>query len=401
MIPLFPFLEKGKTERGELLVRELSRAARSLHQKNTSLFERLLQEMDGEEGVSREAWKLLEGRPAQEIFRREALLPSLLRQALERLFASPEERESEDFSHLESPLTSLRTRDFMRRQAEMAGTLRDAGLLRQKTQALKRKEISPPQDFAKWESLYCQHLSPLSFLLGTLGQRIQRMDVALPPNLKDRLTQGENLCASFSQSFSEYYRRSLLRWEAGEEKRPLMIEDLPGLNPWKKKTAPGRERIFILLDGMRWDLWEYLKESFFKPLAHQVRIVDEGALWAHFPSSTPRQMELLQQSMEKTFPAGKGWTEDFWKFGGIDERAHTERGGLEYLFRNVLQYLQLDLAPRFRELPPQTHLLFFSDHGFVENPHFDKSDKYRTSRYSHGEASPFEVIVPWAAAVRM
>jgi hypothetical protein len=62
---------------------------------------------------------------------------------------------------------------------------------------------------------------------------------------------------------------------------------------------------------------------------------------------------------------------------------------------------QIDLAPRLRELPRQTPLLFFSDHGFVENPHFDKTDKYRTSRYSHGEASPFKVIVPWAAAVRM
>jgi hypothetical protein len=401
MVPLFPFLEKGKTERGELLVRELSRAARSLHQKNPSFFERLLQEMEGEEGITREAWKLLEGRPAQEIFRREALLPSILREALERLFASPEEREGEDFSHLESALTPLRTPDFIRRQAEMAGALRDTNLLKQKTQALKRKESNPPQDFAKWESLYCQQLSPLSLLLGTVGQKIQRMDVTLPPNLKDRLAQGETLCASFSQSFGEYYRRSLRRWEAGEEKRPLMIEDLPALNPWKKKNAPGREKIFILVDGMRWDLWEYLKENFFKPLAHQLRIVDEGALWAHLPSSTPRQLELLQQSMEKTFPGAKGWTESLWKFVGIDERVHTERGGLEYLFRNILQYLQLDLAPRLRELPPQTFLLFFSDHGFVENPHFDKTDKYRTSRYSHGEASPFEVIVPWAAAIRM
>jgi hypothetical protein len=74
---------------------------------------------------------------------------------------------------------------------------------------------------------------------------------------------------------------------------------------------------------------------------------------------------------------------------------------LEYLFRNVLQYLQLDLAPRLRELPPQTLLLFFSDHGFIENPNFDKTDKYRSSRYIHGEASPFEVIIPWAAAIRM
>jgi hypothetical protein len=401
MIPLFPILEKGKTERGDLLVQELSRAARSLHQKNPSLFERLLQEMEGEEGVAREAWKLLEGRPAQEIFRREALLLSILRQALERLLASPEEREGEDFSHLESSLTPLRTPDFIRRQTEMAEALQDMSVLRQKVQALRKKENSPPQDFAKWESLYTQQLSPLAYLLGTEGQKVQRMDVALPPNLKERLAQGETLCDSLSRSFADYYRRSLPRWEAGEEKRPVRIEDLPALNPWKRKFAEGRERIFILLDGMRWDLWEYIKESFFKPLAHQVRIVSEGPLWAHFPSSTSRQLELLQEAMEKTFPESKGWAESLWKIGGIDERVHTERGGLEYLFRNVLQYLQLDLAPRLRELPPQTLLLFFSDHGFVESPHFDKSDKYRTSRYFHGEASPFEVIVPWAAAVRM
>ena len=401
MIPLFPLLEKGKAERGDLLIRELSRAARSLHQKNPPLFERLVQEMEGEEGVAREAWKLLEGRPAQEIFRRETLLLSILREALERLFASPEEREGEDFSHLESSLTPLRAPDFIRRQTEMAEVLQDVSVLRQKVQALRRKENSLPQDFAKWESLYAQQLSPLAYLLGTVGQRVQQMEVALPPNLKERLAQGETLCGSVSQGFADYYRRSLPRWESGEEKRPVMVEDLPALNPWKRKLAEGRERILILLDGMRWDLWEYIKESFFKPLAHQLRIVSEGALWAHFPSSTPRQMELLQQAGEKSFPGGKGWTESLWKVGGIDERVHTERGGLEYLFRNVLQYLQLDLAPRLRELPPQTLLLFFSDHGFVESPRFDKSDKYRTSRYFHGESSPFEVIVPWAAAIRM
>jgi hypothetical protein len=89
-----------------------------------------------------------------------------------------------------------------------------------------------------------------------------------------------------------------------------------------------------------------------------------------------------------------------WKIAGIDERVHTERGSLEYLFRNILQFLQLDLAPRLRELPPGTQIIIFSDHGFVENPYFEKSDKYRTSRYVHGESSPFEIIVPWAAVMK-
>jgi hypothetical protein len=116
-------------------------------------------------------------------------------------------------------------------------------------------------------------------------------------------------------------------------------------------------------------------------MAHQLRIIHDGALWAHLPSSTPRQIELLEQNLGKT-------DVKIWKVGGIDERVHTERGSLEYLFRNILQFLQLDLAPRLRELSPGTSLLFFADHGFVENPHFEKSDKYRTSRYTHGEASP-------------
>ena len=90
-----------------------------------------------------------------------------------------------------------------------------------------------------------------------------------------------------------------------------------------------------------------------------------------------------------------------WKITGIDERVHTEKGNLEYLFRNILQFLQLDLAPRLRELPPGIQLILFSDHGFVENPHFEKSDKYRTSRYIHGEASPFEIIVPWASVTKI
>jgi hypothetical protein len=163
-----------------------------------------------------------------------------------------------------------------------------------------------------------------------------------------------------------------------------MIEDLE-----KAKIPQGAQKIFVLMDGMRWDLWEYLKENFFASMANQVRIVQEGALWAHLPSTTPRQMEFFTGEKK------------IWKIAGIDERVHTERGNLEYLFRNILQFLQLDLAPRLRELPVRTQIILFSDHGFVENPLFEKSDKYRASRYIHGEASPFEIIVPWASVMKI
>jgi hypothetical protein len=141
-------------------------------------------------------------------------------------------------------------------------------------------------------------------------------------------------------------------------------------------------RIYLILDGMRWDMWEYVKENFFERMAGQLRIIQEGALWTHLPSSTSRHLEILQASLEKISSWGEEGDDKIWKIEGIDERVHTERGTLEHLFRNVLQYLQLDLAPRLLELTPQSLLILFSDHGFVENPHFEKSDKYRSSRYN-------------------
>jgi hypothetical protein len=112
-------------------------------------------------------------------------------------------------------------------------------------------------------------------------------------------------------------------------------------------------------------------------------------------------MEFFNKAAEKAGVKGSGAEPKVWKIGGIDERVHTEKGTLEYLFRNILQYLQLELAPRLRELPPRASLILFSDHGFIENPHFEKRDKYRHPRYLHGEASPLEVIVPWAVVVKI
>jgi hypothetical protein len=392
---LFPFLEKGTEEKANLLVQQLSEAGRVLRQKDPSLFEAIVQEIELEEGILPGLWKVLKEKTPLEIFRRETLFPSILRETFERLLAVPEEEKTESpFSPLEHPHLPPRAPDFVAKQREMVEGLKDYNTLRQKLQVLKRRETNPPQDFQKWESLYVQHLSPLSFLLTALPQKTERMGVALPPPARERLAQAEGLCHSLSERFAQFYRQALPRWEAEEGKRPTMVEDLPSMKFAKESLSEKGEPILVLMDGMRWDLWEYIKEHFFGSMTNHLRIVREGALWAHLPSSTPRQMDLLERALEKTH--GK-----IWKIGGIDERVHTDRGTLEYLFRNVLQFLQLDLAPRLREIPSGTALLFFSDHGFIENPHFEKSDKYRTSRYVHGEDSPFEIIVPWSIVHRI
>ena len=395
IFPFFPFLEKGKEERGDLVVEQLSKAAGALRQKDPKLFETVIQEVEREEGTFPEVWKLLEEKPVIDIFRREWLLPSVLKEAFERLLGDREvEKEMASLSPPGDFQPPRGTSGLTARHGEMIETLRDYAALQKNIHSLKRRDVSPPQDFQKWESLYVRHLSPLPFLLTSFPQKAQRMEVTLPPPAREQLAQGETLCQSLSEKFSGFFRQALPPWEAGVSKRPLMIEDLPALSVSKTKSQQGVETIFVLMDGMRWDLWEYIKENLIGPMAHQLRIIDEGALWAHLPSTTPRQMELLDR--------GRGKTDiKIWKIGGIDERVHTEKGSLEYLFRNILQFLQLDLAPRLRELPSGTSLLFFSDHGFIENPHFEKSDKYRNSRYSHGEDSPFEIIVPWSIIKRI
>ncbi len=395
IFPFFPFLEKGKEERGDLVVEQLSKAAGALRQKDPKLFETIVEEIEREEGTFPEVWKLLEGKPVIDIFRRESLLPSVLKEAFERLLGDREvEKEMASLSPPGGFQPPPGTSGLTARHREMIETLRDYAALQKNIHSLKRRDASLPQDFQKWESLYVRHLSPLPFLLSSFPQKAQRMEVTLPPPAREQLAQGETLCQSFSGTFSGFFRNALPSWEAGVDKRPLMVEDLPALTLSKTTSRQGVATIFVLMDGMRWDLWEYIKENLIGPMAHQLRIIDEGALWAHLPSTTPRQMEILERAMGKT-------DIKIWKIGGIDERVHTEKGSLEYLFRNILQFLQLDLAPRLRELPSGTSLLFFSDHGFIENPHFEKSDKYRASRYSHGEDSPFEIIVPWSIIKRI
>jgi hypothetical protein len=385
LVSLFPFLQKGTEGRGDLLIHELCGAARLLRQKEPDLFERVVQEVEEAGGIFPEVSRLLEGEKVVDIFCRETIFPSILRETFERLLAAPEEEEEGGMvTPSEDPKLPLRAPGFIKSQTEMVKALKDYDTLRQKLFTLKRRQPNIPQDCQKWESLYLQHLSPLSFLLATFPSRVERMEISLPFPAKDRLEQAEDLNHYFSEKFSEFYRNVLPSWEGGEAKRPKMIEDLE-----KAKIPQGAQKIFVLMDGMRWDLWEYLKENFFASMANQLRIVQEGALWARLPSTTPRQMEFFTKE------------KNIWKIAGIDERVHTERGALEYLFRNILQFLQLDLGPRLKELPVGTQIILFSDHGFVENPLFEKSDKYRASRYIHGEASPFEIIVPWASVMKI
>ncbi|MEW6184778.1 MAG: DUF6079 family protein [Thermodesulfobacteriota bacterium] len=402
LFTLFPFLEKGKAERGLVIISQLAQAAGLLRQKEPALFETLVLEVEKEEGFTARVWRLLEGEKAAQIFVKERVFLSILKEAFERLLIGTD--GDKEIQRLLSEPDLNQPSDlpqFHSSRSRLIEALREYVALLQKAQALKRRESNPPQDFQKWESFFLQHLSPLASLLSGLPDRLERMEISLPSPVRERIIETRKKGLSINKPFTEFYQRALPLWEKGEARRPKMIEDLPSRGLIKGPLAEEGEEVFLLLDGMRCDLWEYLKEKFFGPLAGSFRVIQEGVLWSHFPSTTPTQMEFFNQAWEKHRSKSRKKEPELWKIGGIDERVHTEKGSLEYLFRNILQYLQLELAPRLRDLPPRTTLILFSDHGFIENPQFEKTDKYRHPRYLHGEASPLEILVPWAVMVKM
>ncbi len=147
--------------------------------------------------------------------------------------------------------------------------------------------------------LLCPAPEPFAFSPHVLSSENPE-DGSHPSSSRERTIgpRGNPLPISLRNVF-RIFSEALPRWEAGVDKKPLMVEDLPALSVSKTKSQQGVETIFVLMDGMRWDLWEYIKENLIGPMANQLRIIDEGALWAHLPSTTPRQMERIRTSHGK------------------------------------------------------------------------------------------------------
>jgi hypothetical protein len=173
-----------------------------------------------------ELWKLLAPRTALDIFQQEVIFPSLLREAFERLLAAHEGGGEVTGIPAESS-------SFWIKKREMIMAIGAYNTLRQKVSSLKKREANPPQDFQKWESLYCEHLSQLAFLHATFPSQVLRLEVSLPAPARECLARAEVMRDSFSGAFTRFYRQNLPEWESGAVKRPRMIEDLPSLGQRK------------------------------------------------------------------------------------------------------------------------------------------------------------------------
>ena len=243
-------------------------------------------------------------------------------------------------------------------------------------------------------------MSPTPSLLDVLERQLARIGTPMPPFLRKEKQEVHRTLAQINKLYAEFYRKALPIWQKDEAPRPTMIQDIPFLLS-RKRGVPAHDRhLYLLMDGMRWDLWEKIKQDFFGKMPDRFRVVREESLWAHQPTTTSAQLPHLEQALREAYPEAD-LQQILWKISGIDERIHMEKGGLEHLFANVVRYLELELLFRLLDLPSRPLLIFFADHGFIENPAFDPADKYGAERYIHGTDSPFEVIVPWAWVLRL
>jgi len=400
MVEILPFLERGAEEESDRWIRHLRALAGDLCTGKGELFEALVSEAEEDPAWIQTLWSLLSALSPVEIFRKEAVFPLVLKEAFERVLCgkiAPSDIE-ELTGPPDSPASGVDSR-FLRRRDDMVEALKTCRLFQEKQTALKALKPPLPETFSKWESFYIQTLSQLPALQGRLHDGLKRIGSPFPPFLKKEEREATGRLQEMMKGFAEFYGRELSGWEEGATPRPMMIQDIPSILS-KKRNIPDHQRVcYLLMDGMRWDLWECIKTDFFGAMPNLFRFVREGAIWANQPTNTAPQIARFEEGLAAT---GRTLDADsFWKISGIDEKIHSEKGPLTHLFANVISYLKIDLLFRLRELPPRTLLILFADHGFVENPAFRPTEKYDASRYTHGKDSPFEVIVPWAWVMRI
>jgi hypothetical protein len=397
---IFPFLERGRNEETDEWIGHLEELGRTLYKEKRVLFESCVSEIEEDSPLIQSLWTRLSSLSPAQVFKKEPIFALLLKEAFERIFCG-ESRETDVKELISEPAFPVSSEDsrFLQRRGEMIKALKTFHLFKEKKAVLDIAKDSPPETLKKWESFYIQTLSSLPFLKEKLHDDLRRFGLSIPPFLQEEERALFLQVQKMAEGFSAFYGPALAEWEQGQSTSPTMIQDIPYILS-KKRPIPDHHRVcYILMDGMRWDLWEHLKSEFFGKMPNLFRFVRQGVLWANQPTNTSSQLAHF----EEAFRAAYSDSEDvlFWKISGIDEKVHSEKGPLTHLFANIISYLEIDLLFRLRDLPSRTLLILFSDHGFVENPAFNPKDKYDTPRYIHGKDSPFEVIIPWAWIMRI
>ena len=400
ILEIFPFLQRGAASEDERRVRHLADLARTLMLKKPSLFDALVSQVEEDISFILALWTFLSHISPEQIFQQESLLSVILKEAFDRILCEKPEKKKLEKAMPSGEDVKVQSVLFSEKKDEMLRALDTCNLVREKGSALRSVKEVGPEDYSRWESSYVSEFSQTPYLHEKLQAQLKHIGSEIPPFIKKEIASGTKRLNDVTEQFRQFYRASLPIWEGRSGTHPTMIQDIPSILTRKRGVPDHREIRYILMDGMRWDLWEKIKSDFFEKKPNLFRVVKEGVLWSNQPSDTQSQLARLDKAFEEIQPE-LDRKSLLWKIGGIDEKIHTEKGPLPHLFGNIINYLEIDLFFRLKKLPSRTLLILFADHGFVENPAFDRTRKYEAPRYTHGKDSPFEVIVPWVWVMRI
>lgn len=290
-----------------------------------------------------------------------------------------------------------------------AGPLRELVRLERSRRRLETGE--PPRQPEEFEESLRGDLGDvlyhLAVLEGLSAERGVELDLDAARGLADRTVERH------ASAFAEILER-------GDALDVLRIESLEPT--WFRpfvRSHPAEEVLRILVDGMRWDLWRYLREHFLPSLASHYRILGETFTWARLPTTTEHQVrrlldprpggELLpaariasrEEYLRRRSAGGSSGAEGMVvKLDFIDHKVHTFREPMYEFYRECRVGAEIHLQGLLESLPPRSLVLLFADHGFRENPAFRGADRYETTRYTHGEGHFLEVLAPAIAILK-
>ena len=282
-------------------------------------------------------------------------------------------------------------------------------------------------DFLFWEDSYLSSLWGVFYDYHYTYHSLNQLGLLDEINLYKKKKTLEDISMRWGKVFGDFWLQrgeDIEKKERKRGKRPLCMMDIPDTLFKRFKGALGKDKgYFILLDGMRWDLWEYIKENTFITKSLNYRILEEIPLWALLPTTTEVQIGSLLASTEKYDMVAEGKTSyaniresgasladaydeielendiKIVKFGFIDNKVHQSRDDLITLFREISLNIEVSVKSYMDRIPKGSLIFLFSDHGFVENLKF-KGGKDEP-RYLHGGATPWEVIVPMVVILKI
>jgi hypothetical protein len=160
----------------------------------------------------------------------------------------------------------------------------------------------------------------------------------------------------------------------------------------------------IFVDALGWPLWNLLSSRLERSLPPGVLLLDSIPAYARQPSVTG---EHVKRWIEAELIADKGAPlpgrlpllqdrneESTYHIDWIDTKVHGSRESVYFLYEEILDQFEAQSIATLRAFRKNTLVVLISDHGFRENPLYDRRDKYRNPRYLHGGKSPLEVVVP-------